>query len=183
MTNTTRSVNSSQLAMMPAKTGGDQMNTETRSPHEEVEKARQYFRSIGIAKYSINGLDEDTSLLSFIREKHSFRFALVRDPHSRSKNLVSRLFKIDIWEPRIPMGYSYSAGFVFDYMGDNPIKKALTLAEIVFQGKYKGRIMKEKSCYEQISFRLVNPAVNLADPLPEDKKEVLRKHNFKQIKT
>ena len=109
------------------------------SIENEIEKMRQYFRSLGIARYTINGMDEDESILSFIREKNSFRFILVRETYSKSKNLIFRLFRVDIWKPAIPVGYSHSIGMLFDYIGDDALDHALEIANIIFRGKYVGK--------------------------------------------
>lgn len=108
-------------------------------PNEQVAELKERFKKMGMISYRINGLSEEESLLSYIREKESFRYVFIREPYARSKNLLWRLMKIDIWRPTIPMGYSGMPGFMFDYLGENAIDEAIKIAGLLLHKKYKGR--------------------------------------------
>ncbi len=82
----------------------------------EIEEQRNKFRSLGIANFSINGMNEDESISQYLDEKFSFFFALVQSPghHCNSKLITWRLFSLSKKNPQIPMGYYGSKGFTFE---------------------------------------------------------------------
>jgi len=124
---------------------------EVLTQDQRVAELKERFRKLGIASYRISGMDEEESLLSYLREKDSFRYAFVREPYSRSKNLIWRLMKVDIWNMKLPMGYIYSPGFVFDYIGDRPLEEAIKIVQLLTGRKYVVRKMDD----ERISMRKV----------------------------
>ena len=124
---------------------------------ERVKELKAKFTKMGIAEYhSSTCEDEYESLASYIREKDSFRYAFVVCPYTRSKNIIFRLMKIDIWHPSLPMGDHGSKGFIFDYMGEDPLGEAMKIAGILMGQKYVGRKIKDESCFDRASFRKIS---------------------------
>jgi hypothetical protein len=140
-----------------------------------VLELKERFRKLGIASYRSSGKDEYESLLSYLREKDSFRYAFVRCPYARSKNLIWRLMKVDIWSPSLPMGYFGAPGFFFDYLGEEPLKEAQRIADLLLGRRYAGRKMDD----ERMSFRKVRE--EYVDPVEEDK-AYLRSRNVVDLK-
>lgn len=136
---------------------------------------KERFRKLGIASYRINDLDEDASILSYLRAKDSFRYAFVREPYGRGKNLLWRLFRVDIWRPSLPMGYWGSPGFFFDYLGEDAMAEAIKVSFVLMGGKYRVRKLDD----ERVSMKLLEERER--PPLTDEEKEYLVKRNYLRL--
>ena len=123
---------------------------------ERVQELKERFKKLGIAEYRTSTCaDEYESLVSYLREKDSFRYAFVREPYTRSKNMIFRMMKVDIWNPALPMGYVYSPGFIFDFIGEDPLAEAIRMANILMGQKYTVRKIKDEVESTRASFKKV----------------------------
>lgn len=142
---------------------------------EQIEQLKNRMRKMGCANYSINGLSEEESLLSLLREENSFKYAFVRCPYSRSKNLIWRLMKVDIWRPALPMGYTGSPGFLFDYLGENAIDEAIKIATLLMHKRYKGKQMDKGNDDALMTRATFKKVLDDKQPLTDEEKAYLDK--------
>jgi hypothetical protein len=154
---------------------GNPVGSRPKSDAERVADLKERFKKLGIASYrNSTCADEYESLLSYLREKDSFRYAFVRCPYARSKNLIWRMMKVDIWKPSLPMGYYGCPGFIFDYLGDLALSEAVRIAEILLGRRYVARKLDD----ERMSFKKVREE---SVPLSEEDWEFLRSRNVISI--
>lgn len=163
-----------------------QMTREMIAGPQTVDSARvlelkQRLAKMGIAGYRISGLDEYQSLLSLLREKNSFRYAFVREVTGRNralkpKSFLWRLFKVDIWNPKLPMGYMYQPGFIFDYMGEDPRKEAIKIVNMMMGRKYTGSKVND----DRVRMKNVKEDSE-GIPLSEEDKTFLKIRNYQRL--
>ena len=147
---------------------------------ERVKELKERFTKLGIAEYRTSTCeDEYESLVSYLREKESFRYAFVREPYSRSKNMIFRLMKVDIWKPSLPMGYVYSPGFTFDYIGENPLGEAIRMANILMGQKYSARKIKDEMGSDRASFKKLTDEYKR---MSDEDLEYLKSRNYAALK-
>jgi len=104
----------------------------------DTEKAR--IHSLGIAHFSINGLDEDTSIKKALEEKWSYFYVAALDPYTRGKHKRFRVFQTSKAEPSIPMGYYGSPTFSFECFDGEPMKKAIETLKPMLKKAYSFKI-------------------------------------------
>lgn len=110
---------------------------------DEVYAKKAEFRKIGMARFSINGLDEDESIRRLIAESWSVFFIAVRDPYLRggqSGSFRFRIFQTLKHEPQIPMGYSGMPMFGFECHEGKPVHKALEILRGKLKKEYTHKI-------------------------------------------
>jgi len=122
----------------------------------EIETFREKLRAMGCAHYSINGMDEDTSIKRAIAEKWSFFFVCVRDPYHAMKNKSAnsirfRLFPTVKESPSIPMGYTGCPMFAFECFDGEPMKKAISEIKKRVKSEYTYKIEDDLiTCYKVV---------------------------------
>ena len=148
----------------------------------EIEEQRSKFRSIGIAKFTINGMTEDESIEQYLDEKVSFFYALVRSPgnHCNSKLPTWRLFSLSKKNPQIPMGYSCMPGFTFECYDENAENTAKEILRRVLSGVYKF----SKREFDSFAMKKIEGAKNpLFYQENEESKKYLTNHAVRMFKT
>lgn len=146
----------------------------------EIENKRQRLRDIGIAKFTINGMDEDESIAQLLDEKFTFSFALVRSMPGRNNKLHSwRLFSLSKKKPMLPMGYWGMPGFTFECYDGTPEKTSQEILLRMMEGVYTF----SKREFDSFAMKKVEGKTNpLFFKINEESKKYLENHAVKMLR-